>query len=197
MAQTIFRLNLNGSSPVTVGGTGVSQKVFPFTPGPSIGVAATSTSPYYGVGAIPVPGQSVMNGQLMEVKAAGNFEVGSGGTCPDVTINLLAATSAANLSAGTYTTLATSGSISAQNLTGTFYPWLFDITLQGDSASGIVQGYGKFLVDNSSVVLNTLTSNLSSINFASSIPFYIAVGVTFSVSESGNSANMYQFELTA
>ena len=197
MSTVNAQLNVNGSNPVTVGGTGTGRKVFPYTPGPSIGAAPTTSSPFYGVGVIPMPSANALNGQLFEVLAAGNFEVGSGGTCPSVTIDLLAATSTANLAAGTYTTLATSGAITAQNLTGVFYPWYLKFNLQGDNGSGVLQGNGLFIVDSTSVVKTTLTSNLSSVNFNANIPFYLAVGVTFSVSESGNSANMYQFQLAS
>lgn len=208
--QVIKNLLINGASPVTVGGTGTTQKVFPYVPGPSIGVAANSSSPFSGVGAIAVPGNNEVNGQNLVVLASGNFEVGAGGACPNFTVKLLAATSAANLAAGTYTTLGTSGLITAQNLLGTFYPWSLEFEINGDSGSGIVQGSGAFLVDGTYVgngsnagaqgVMGTTSgwNQLSGINFSSGTPaFYLAVGVTFSVSESGNSANMYQFQLLA
>lgn len=208
--QVIKNLLINGASPVTVGGTGATQKIFPYVPGPSIGVAANSSSPFYGVGVLAVPGNNELNGQNMLVSACGNFEVGAGGACPNVTFKLLAATSLANLSAGTYTTLGTSGAITAQNLDNVFYPWSLEFYINGDTGSGIVQGTGEFLIDGTYVgngsnagaqgVLGTTGgwSQLSGINFSGATPaFYLAVGVTFSVSESGNSANMYQFQLMA
>lgn len=207
--QTINQLNVNGSNPSTVGGTGTTQKIFPYVPGPSIGVAATATSPYYGVGAIALPGSARLNGQQFTISASGNFEVGSGGTCPSVTFVLLAATSLANLKAGTYTQLGTSGAITTQNLTGTFYPWLLNFDLQGDTASGVVQGNGYFQVDgtwapttvgNGAVgIMGTTTgfNQLSGVSFTNENTVFFAVGVTYSVSESGNSANMYEFKLEA
>jgi len=212
--QTIAQLNVNGANPSTVGGTGTSQKIFPYVPGPSIGVAATASSPFYGVGAIPLPGSGRLNGQQFTISASGNFEVGSGGTCPQVTIALLAATSLANLKAGTYTTLGSSGTVTAQNLTGTFYPWALNLDLAGDTGSGILQGTGAFLVDGTALpnggsaatatygvlgqTVNSVSWNqLSSVSFTNENTVFFAVGVTFSVSESGNSANLYEFKLEA
>lgn len=195
MAQTLTNYAVNGSTPSTVGGTGVGIKYFPNLPGASIGVNNTTPSSTSANGQMTVPGSNRLNGQYFTVNAAGNFEVGAGGTCPTVTIALYA--NKGTVTSPSYTTLATTTAITAQNLTGTFYPWYLQVSLQGDSGSGIVQGKFNYQVDATASVSNTLTNNLSGINFATEPPFGLVIGITFSVSETGNSANLYQFSLEA
>jgi hypothetical protein len=189
MSQTINNLQINGSNPVTVGGTGVGIKYFPFVPGASIGVASTKN------GILAIPGSNRANGQKLKVVATGDASLDETSGSPTLTIALYSATYAA----GAWTigsALATSGTISPA-LTNTPLPWSFVVDLFGTTASGIVNGSFRSIVDNtlnsSSVV--GLTNNLSGINFASEPPFGVVMGVTFSVSEAKNTANMYQFEI--
>ena len=201
MAQTIAQYQVNGATPSTVGGTGTGIKCFPNLPGPSIGVSnltptlTGSNSTSNPKGQLDVPGSNRLNGQQFHVLASGNFEVGAGGACPNVTIGIYANTGTKVLGGAVITTLAVSQAITTQSLDGVFYPWYVDVTLQGDTQSGIVQGNFTGKTDgtvwtNSS---NILTNNLSAVNFSTTEPaFGLIVGVTFSVSESGNSANLFQ-----
>ena len=194
MSWTINNYSITGANPSTVGGTGTGTKFFPNLPGPSIGVANTTPSSTSGVGQLDVPGSNRLNGIVFHALASGNFEVGAGGACPSVTITVSANTGTKQ--SPSYTVLATTGAITAQNLDGVFYPWYVDDTLEGDTLSGVVQGSFSSQTDGVAVSGTTLTHNLSGINFSTQEPaFGLVVGVQFSVSEPGNSANMYQFQI--
>jgi hypothetical protein len=159
------------------------------------------------LGQLAVPGRNELNGCAFNIRAAGNFEVGSGGACPNVTIDVVANTG--TISSPTYTVIMTSGAITAQNLTGTFYDWFFDGEVQGTTGSGTLQGAYDCVVDttlvkNHQALTNTLTglvwgptaTQQQGANIATTDPvFGLLVRVTFSVSEPGNAANLYQFEL--
>jgi hypothetical protein len=94
-------------------------------------------------------------------------------------------------------------------LTGTFYDWQFSGRVMGTNGSGTLQGVYSAVVDTTVVKSNVHLENTISglvwgagtvgLNTASNLTppaqgvFGLVVRVTFSVSESGNSANMYQF----
>jgi hypothetical protein len=185
------------SNPVTVGGTGTAPKYFqPPSGNFSTGVGAyTGPSASTGSGQLAVPGDNQLNGQRFNITAAGDFEVGSGGACPSVTIDLVANTG--TVPAPVWTIIASTGAVTTQSLTGVFYPWYISADVQGTTASGIIQGTFSAVVDN--VLQNStpkvILATLSGLNFFNNPVFGLAVRVTFSVSESGNSANMYQFQL--
>lgn len=190
MSNVVNNLLINGASGVTVGGTGTAIKYFPTVPGASIGVNSTSN------GYLRVPGNNAANGQRLSVRAGGNFEVGAGGTCPTVTLALYPVTFV-----GTVGTIGATAIVSyastLQNLTGTNYPFALNAELCGDSGSGLVQILsGQILVDGTNTAATPgLVTGLTAINFANSIPFGVVMAVTFSVSESGNSATLFQFDL--
>lgn len=154
-----------------------------------------------------VPGRNILNGIPFEIVAAGNFEVGSGGACPNVLIEVVANTG--TVTSPTYTVIMTSGQITAQSLTGTFYDWYFDAIVQGSNGSGTLQGAYTSVIDGTVVRNNVaLTNTISGISFgptptqqqgsniATTDPaFGLLVRVTFSVSEPGNAANMYEFAI--
>ena len=199
---------VNGLNPSTVGGTGTTAKYFPypsgnFTSGVSPTPGPTATSGY---GQLAVHGTGMQNGQIMTVNAAGDFEVGSGGACPSVTIDIVANTG--TLISPTWTILGTTGAITAQTNTNLFYPWFLTLKLNGTSAAGVLNGTQSGSVDNTNApAAGPLTNVLSGLNFnptqfknsVSGLPnapvFGLAVRVTFSVSEPGNSANLYQFSI--
>jgi len=188
---------VSGIQSVTVGGTGTTPKYFQrptgnFTSGTTIGPSASS-----GAGQLNAQGFNVLNGQKITVTAAGDFEVGSCGACPNVTIDMVANTG--TVAAPIWTAIASTGAVTTQPLTGVFYPWYLEAQILGTTASGIIQGQFSAVVDN--VLQNStpkvLLANLSGLNFATDPVFGLAVRVTFSVSDSGNSANMYQFQLAS
>jgi hypothetical protein len=198
---------INGANPVTVGGLGVTPKYFPapsgnFTAGPATTPNATNAT-----GQLAIHGDNTLNGQRFSIEASGNFEVGAGGACPSVRFDLQANTG--TLVVPIYTTIATSGAITAQTLTGQFYPWSMVVNLTGDTQSGTISGTQTWVVDNTVSASNgALTSVLAGLNFnpTQQVPavngqpnapvFGLVMRVTFSVSEPGNSANMFLFQTT-
>ena len=144
MANAFANWQVSGTYPSTVGGTGVTAKYFP-APSGQINIAGTAPSSTSAAGELSVPGRNILNGQQFTIKATGNFEVGSGGACPNVLIELVANTG--TISSPTYTVLASTGEITAQNLTGTFYDWAIEATVNGSTQSGLLQGSYRAIVD--------------------------------------------------
>lgn len=192
--QTVGNLLVNGAAGVTVGGSSTSVQYFPAVPGASIGVA----SPNYGF--IPVPGSNRANGQNLVVRAVGNAAAPSDGTSPTFTLGLYAVinptilSNAMNLpSSPSIVTLFTS-TRAAAGLGITPFPWRFEVSMNADNASGILQGAYSTQVDGTVVTSTTITSQ-TGINMNAPIPFALLVGVTFSQASSGNTATMNQFIL--
>lgn len=206
MSQLFNNWQVNGTFPVTVGGTGITAKYFP-APSGLINTIGTAPSATNAAGQLDVPGRNILNGIPFGIVAAGNFEVGAGGACPSVTIEIVANTG--TVTSPVYTVIMTSGAITAQNLTGTFYDWFFDAEVQGSTGSGTLQGRYSAVVDGTVVRNNvTLTNTISGLAFGPTAAqaqssnqtttdpvFGLLTRVTFSVSEPGNSANMFQFGL--
>ena len=160
-----------------------------------------------------VPDNNEANGQRLNVTASGNFTIGTGATTsPAVTIGLypvtfssataqinsnpsaLGLTSTATISA---TPIISATFAGASDLTG-YYPWALTCDLEGDSTSGLVQVLsGSIVIDGTGTSATIgLVSGLTGINFASVAPYGLVMGVTFSVSDPGALANMYQFQLS-
>lgn len=179
---------INGVSGVSVGGTGTGLKAFPSIPGPSIGVA--STNPMI----LAVPGGSSMNGQRLNAFASGNFAVGAGGACPTFLVGLYPVTYV-----GTVPTIGATAIVSATTTAQTnlnqAYPWSISVDLVGDTLSGLVQQTGGTLALDGTItsVTGRTVTGLSSINYNNPAPFGLAVQVSWSVSETGNTSTMYQF----
>jgi hypothetical protein len=195
MAEVIANLLLNGLNPVTVGGTGTAIKYFPNVPGASIGVASTKNGYLY------CPGVGKANAQRLSVRASGNFTIGNlgGGSnaSPAVTVGLYPVTFSGNTPAGTPTigsAVISQIFAAASDLIG-YYPFALSADVQGDNTSGIVQSLaGNIVIDGTPGSFST-TAILSSVNMLAPVPFAFVVGVTFSVSDSLASANLYQFDL--
>jgi hypothetical protein len=178
---------INGANGVSVSGASTSIQYFPANGITNLNGLTTSALAY-----LPVP-QNVFNGQQFTVKAGGNFEVGAG-PCPTVTIGLYPVTYA-----GTTPTIGATPIISyastLQTNDAVFYPWTIGVEFSGDSTTGLVQACnGSICVDGTSTNL-TAGISFSGINFSNPIPFGFIVGVTFSVSSAGNSANLYEMLL--
>lgn len=192
MAEVIANLLLNGLNPVTVGGTGTAIKYFPNVPGASIGVASTKNGYLY------CPGVGKANAQRLSVRASGNFTAGNGSnTSPAITVGLYPVTFAGNVPSGTPTigsAVISQIFAAASDLIG-YYPFSLSADVQGDNTSGIVQSLsGNIAIDGSAGSFSN-AAILSSVNMLAPVPFAFVVGVTFSVSDSLASANLYQFDL--
>ena len=207
MPQPINNWQISGQFPVTVGGTGLTAKYFP-APSGQIGVTGTAPSSSNAAGQLAVPGGNRLNGQQFTIQATGNYEVGSGGACPNVTIDLVANTG--TIASPSYTVLGSSGAVTAQNLTGTFYDWSIRAAVNGSTGSGLLQGIYTAVVDGvienstpkaldhtlTGLVFGVTATTQSTPNGLGTDPvFGLLVRVTFSVSESGNSANMFEFAI--
>src|SRR4029077_737040 len=107
MPETIVNLLINGASPVTVGGTGTSAKLFPAVPGASIGVNSTA------VGYLNIPGNNAVNGQALTVTVVGSYTLDpTDASSPTVLVELVA-TKNPTAASPTYTVIATTGSVSS------------------------------------------------------------------------------------
>lgn len=194
-------LQINGSNPVTVGGTGITAKYFPGPSGNFTAGVSTTPSSTNATGQLAIKGDNQLNGQQFYITASGDFQVGPFGACPSVTIDIQANTG--TLVSPTYTTIATTGAITTQTNLNTAYPWFLQVVVSGTTASGILTGVQYGSVDNTAVAQVALSNTLSGLDFSgttSKIPgtvFGIVARVTFSVSETGNIARLYQLTASA
>ena len=212
--QVIQDFGVNGAFPSTVGGTGTAIKYFGRNA--AFAAGATWTSPATpsstsAAGALIVPGDLKLNGQLMDISVAGSFKPSSAITSSE-TVSIVLQAVTGTLAAPVYTTIASSGAF-APGVDGIFYNFSFDVELQGNNDSGIVGGFYTMTVNNGSsgnptknnVALdNSLTGivfgNLTNANAQPSSlggPFGLVVGVTFSQSDAANSAKLYEFSISA
>jgi hypothetical protein len=195
----VAQWNVNGSNPVSVGGTGITAKYWTMPSGNFTAGAATTPSSSNATGQLPVRGDNELNGQQFMILAAGNYEVGPGGACPSVTIDMVANTG--TLTTPTYTVIASTGAVTAQSNLSQFYPWQLEAVVNGDTQSGILSGYQISVVDNTFSAAKALTNTLSGLNFGGNViypgaaVFGVVMRVTFSVSEPGNAANLFQFQI--
>lgn len=195
MGVVINDFLVNGSNPSTVGGTGTSAKYFPRvlgTSGPTGGqsVAPSATS---NAGRLNVPGFNELNGQWFDVLVGAEITSGVADSSVTVALSLYADTAALG-SAPSYTQIATTGFFTAA-LENTAYEVGLKVSLFGESKSGVVRGFQSGVYGANNLAAGSLTNNLSSINFASASPFGLVVGVTFSTSDAGNAASLYQFQI--
>jgi hypothetical protein len=181
------------ASPSVVGGVGTAVKIFPANPGSSIGVQSANP------GLLPLPGNNAYNGKQFTVKATGNFQLGPGGACPQFSVGLYwySFTGTVPVSFPFGPIVSASAVTSFQGNDGVSYPWALRAVLAGDNASGLVQLIlGSVAIDDTITTSSGLPNGLpSGINFAQPIPIAFGIGVSWSVSESGNSANMYEFAI--
>jgi len=185
---------VNGLNPSTVGGTGTTVKYFPRLFG-GFDVQSTAPSASSAVGQLVVPGNSTLNGQWFNALVGGNIQSGVADSSVTVEVALYAQTSA-TLSSPSYTKLATTVALTAP-LASPYYSFALKVSLFGDSKSGVVRGSQYAILGANNVTTASLTNNLSGINFASAVPFGMVVGVTFTNTDAGNNANLYQFQITA
>lgn len=198
MAQVINSLLINGSNPVSVGGTGTTVKYFPGAPGASIGVASTKN------GFLFVPGANRANGQRLSVRACGSFQCpAADATSPAVTIGLYAGFNISPAMNNSSTLTAPAPVISTlasyQEPAATpgvvAVPWVLTADLNADNDSELLQGNYAIQIDNSSVQSGAITS-VTGVLMSQDIPIGLLIGVTFSQTGAGNTAKMYQFDLS-
>lgn len=209
--QVIQDFGVNGAFPSTVGGTGTAIKYFGRNA--AFAAGATWTSPATpsstnASGLMVVPADLKLNGQLMEVVAAGAFLPSAAITSSEtVKVELYAVTG--TITSPTYTLIADISGGFAPGTDGIWYNFSFDCEIQGNNDSGIVGGFYTSSVNNTvernNVALqNSLTGivygNLTNANAAAPAlggPFGLVVGVTFSQSDAGNKAKLYEFSISS
>jgi len=186
---------LNGLNPSTVGGTGTAVKYFPRLLGSSIGVESVAPSATSANGQLVVNGFSELNAQWFRVQIGG--EIVSVVSDSSVTAEIaLYANTAALGAAPVYTKIATTGALTAP-LANTAFAFGLDVDLLGDTASGVVRGFQRGIFGANNLASASLTNNLSGINMGSQAPFGLVVGVIFGSSDTGNSASLRQFQISA
>ena len=199
--STTVQWNINGANPVTVGGTGTTAKYFAAPSGNFTSGVATTPSSTNATGQMAIKGDNQLNGQQFYLTASGDYQVGPFGACPSVTFDIQVNTG--TLVSPTYTTIATTGAITAQTNLNTAYPWFLQAVVSGTTASGVITGVQYGSVDNTAVAQVALSNTPSGLDFSgttSKIPgtvFGVVVRVTFSVSETGNIARLYQLTASA
>ena len=219
MAQN-YDFGVSGLFPSKVGGTGTAVKYFPRLLGSAINVSPATPSATNATGAFFMPPASVLNGQLFNIIATGEFGNDTGDPSGTVTVQLYAVTPNASTGSYTvnpvYTSLASTGALTPSAL-GIVNNWSIKAHLYGTSLSGIVGGsYEAY--QNGALVNSTpksTTTTISGINFAggavpaslasasggpgtvgAQAPFGFVVGVTFGTTDASNAAALYQFCLT-
>jgi hypothetical protein len=203
MSQVVIlpRLSINGGNPSQVstpqGFTGNSTGIqyFPGGSGGSAGVPAGLNSLSNGY-ISPGPNQ---NGQIMTVKAAGDFTISPVVTSsPATTIGLYPVTFLPPNSPLGAPVIGSA--IVSQTLLGSaelagYYPWAFSVDLMGTNNSGLVQAMGGYIAIDGTAGTFSPSVILNGINMSSALPFALVVGITFSVRDYGAQANMYEFGL--
>jgi hypothetical protein len=196
--SNVLDFQVSGSSPSSVGGLGASVKYFPRLLGPSIGVAPSTPSSSSPVGSLYLPAQNVFNGQLFNVKAAGNFGSDSGDPSGTVTVQLYAVTGTAAVPV--YTSIATTGAMTP------FFavqPWSINAELVGSSlngANGLLIGNYQSNLRGSVVAPTTVTNIVSGLDFNAGnsalqqgAVLGFVVGVTFGSTDATNIARLTEF----
>jgi hypothetical protein len=196
---------VNGLNPSVVGGTGTTIKYFPRLLGTSIGVQSIAPSATSALGQLVPPAFNELNGQLFKVKIAGSTLSFTGGTTYNVSLSVNTGTVVAPV----YTVIASTG---AQGAASTLKnAFAMEVNLFGTTDSGLVAGwYDSNTVLPSGVMQAKAQAALDNpfpvqtIDFSKGlttpgnqgIPFGLVVGVTFATSVAGNSASLYQFQVT-
>jgi len=189
---------VSGAFPSKVGGTGTTVKYFPRPIGPSIGVAPSTPSSTSAAGSLFLPAQNVYNGQQFNVIASGSWGNDTGDPSGTVTIQLYAVTG--TFTAPVYTSIATSGSLTA-NFVGA-EPWGLSAELLGDSDSGVLTGAYEAYNRDAITAATVITSRITGLNFNTGNPALqqgavlgFVIGVTFGTSDASNKATMYEFSI--
>lgn len=200
---------INGLSPIKVGGTGTTAKIFPAVAASVPVNAAQPVVPGQLVGgpaALLIPANGSYEGQLFSVNISGTIVTG---TTISPTINLVIQ-SGSSLTAASNTTVATFTAAFAAAVS-TKYNFSLSLTLSGDSASGLVCASPKLSEAQINGADQALTlTNLTGVSFLSgaatgqnpifngnSAPVAISLvcGVTFGVSDAANSASLMAFNI--
>jgi len=191
--QAFATAGISGISPVTVGGTGTTAKIFPSL------LSSTAAA------SLVIPASGEYEGREIVIRAAGKLYVH--GTTPTINFVLQSGTSLTAASNTTVATLAAAASLTTAHT----YPFAFQAVLQGDSTSGIVQVVEADFACNGAVQTvegtGITATSLTGINFLAGGPTGIVLagngnggaainlvfGLTWAVSDAANTASLDQF----
>lgn len=198
--SVIADFGVNGSAPSKIAGANAVQ-FFPRLLGPSIGVAPLTPSTTNNQGALIVPSFNAVNGQVFKVKVAGSYQTPAG----TVLVELVASKVQPGV-APAYSVIAANAAVTPTASTRTSFG--LDVTLIGDSDSGVVAGFYNGVANGALSVTGgtaqkALDNTLTGINFNVGGPntangvFSLAVRVTFGTPAAANAGSLYQFQVIA
>lgn len=193
------QLNISGSNPSVVTGSPGTGGVTQYFPVGNTSPGIPSNFTPVNNGYIAPPGNNAVNGQIIRVKAAGDFTTGSQTPSPTVTVGLYGVTFAGNTPSGT-PTISSTAFISGVYFpsfgnSGGIYPWGLRVDLMGDTNSGLVQSTSGYLTMDGTALSFSPAVGLSNINMGVLVPFALVVGITLNTADPTAVANMYQFRL--
>jgi|HubBroStandDraft_2_1064218.scaffolds.fasta_scaffold278188_1 hypothetical protein len=187
MAIPITAPGINYAFPSKVGGTGTGIKIFPDLITPTLPAKLQVVYP--------------MQGQMFYLVASGSMFLH--GTSPTIAPTLQYGLPAV-LASGSNTTVSVLTTAQVLATAGAAYPWTFEIEMQGDNASGVIQVlYAKFACNGvgSQTFTNTLITGINWLGVFSDgnllppvLPSF-AFGLNFGVSDALNTASMYQYAI--
>ena len=202
-------------NPSKVSGAGTAVKYFPRPLSASLGgklpttpnATTVGTSTGNPTGALWIPTGPTYDGQLLKARAVGTWGTDSGDPSGTIFAALYAVTG--TLQNPVYTKLGSTNSGTAPSVAGILQPWALEVTLFGDSGSGILSGWyfplmvgihqtgNGFTPNTAPQVLDT---NISGLDFVNGNPALqrgavlgLVVGIQFGTSDSTNAATMTQF----
>jgi hypothetical protein len=202
MAEVFADAQVRGFNPSLVGGTLTAIKVFPSLLGPSFNDGGgASITPAAGTppASLVIPGSSIYEGKVITVTAAGTVFIHGASQTLNLTLQ-----NGLSLTASSNTTIATGASALSTLTTAAQYPFAFQVKMQGDSQSGIVQLWGATcFVDGTTLGTITLTS-LTGVSFVNGTSgkttlsaLNLVFGLTFGVSDALNEGQLMQFTAEA
>jgi hypothetical protein len=208
--SVLAQYEVTAAFPSTVGGAGTTIKYFSSNPPASLwnvgqpGINAPATTNNLGavptatnaLGQLTLPSAGKMNGQRFEIFASGYVSAAAG----LVTYTLQSNTNVNLTGASPAYVILGPGGVAPTNTPGTAsnLPFHLHVVLEGDSASGIVQGIADSMLNNVFADDAAITA-LSGVNFSGSSagfgPLGFVIGVTFATSAAGNSASLTEFKI--
>jgi hypothetical protein len=191
--KILNRLAISGTAPSSISTTSTSIQYFPAVQS----VVNPSTGAKSGkIGFLALPGNNVANGRNFTLRAAGDVAFLSDVSSPTITFTLgaIKGISIPNAQVSNINTLLSLANSTAGEFSNQGTPWVLVVNMSGTSASGVLQGSYSLQVDNGAASTGQITS-LTGVNYGLDTPLAFALGVTWSVAGSPNSANLYQFDL--
>jgi len=191
--KILNRLAISGTEPVSISTTSTSLQYFPAPQN----IVPTSTGAKSGkIGFLALPGNNVANGRNFTLRAAGDVAFLGDASSPSITFTLgaIKGISIPNAQASNINTLLSSTQSTAGEFSNVGVPWVLVVKMGGTTLSGVLQGSYSLQIDNGSAITGQITA-LTGVNFGLDTPLAFALGFTWSVAGSPNSANLYQFDL--